>query len=1424
MIGQIGTFDIKTGNWLAYVERMEMYFVANKVEEAVKLPTLISVMGEEAYELLTTLASPKKPSSLSLQEAVNLLGAHLQPKPSFLAERYRFRQRRQLQNETIAEYVAELKKMARYCDFGSTLEDNLRDQFVCGVKSESTRQKLFAKEELSYKKAVSMATSFEAAAIDAGAVQSVMEEVHKLHIANCEVCGYIHTFGECRYKNYECSLCKKKGHLRRVCPEIVGRRPREYSGRNDDGGRAARGRRGRGGRGRGWRPAYARGAASGTHWVQQDTYESAGAAAEEAGCGSATGSAGSAAGKAAAGCGTAIQDAGAGPSGLCAHYWDRAHYGHQEEDDEEPVFQMSLAKYKPVCISVLVGDVILNMEIDTGSALSCISRETFMKFYPSQYLHPCQIKLKFYDGSMIVPLGYVKVIVYYKGRSKELDLYVIDKGCTNLLGRQWLAELSIEVPTCKIYDVNNSQVPVKYVNDKSDTSGDCITSILSRHRGVFDGTLGRYNGGTVALSVREGAQPIFCRSRPLPFAMRARVDAELDAMLHAGVIEPVDHSDWATPLVIAHKADGGIRLCADYKVTLNRVLMVDRYPVPRIDELFSELSGNRYFTKIDLSQAYNQLELDEDSRAYTVINTHRGLFKYNRLVYGLSSSPGIFQKFMTNLFRNMQDVVIFFDDILIKSKDVHSHLQKIESVFTILETRGLKIKKSKCSFLAREIKFLGYVINEDGVKVDPDKVKAMVDMAYPKNVSELKSFLGMVNFYGKFVKNISTHLAPLYELLKKGKHFCWSNKSSEAFNKVKRLLCSAEVLVHFDMTQESVVTCDAGPLGVGAVLSARAPDGTERVVAYASRALTPAERHYSQIHKEALAIIFATEKFHQYIYGRKFTLRTDHKPLVSIFGPNSGIPVTAASRLQRWAIKLAAYDFKIEYIRTDHNTADALSRLIKAHREIGEDVLPEQTYLHFATDALLLDYSTIKKETSTDPILARVLSYIKDGWPQDTDIRELKPYLNRKQELYTELGCILWGHRVIIPHTCRNKVLTELHDSHMGIVKTKSLARSYVWWPGLDENIESVCSGCGICAAVANAPAAHAPQAWPWPSRAWSRLHIDFLGPFCGHTYLIVVDAGSKWIEAIMMRNTNAGSVTRALRDMFARFGLPKQIVSDNGPPFTSSEFDIFLKRNKIDHLFSAPYHPASNGAAENAVKICKRVLKKAYAQKLDPEIALSRFLLTYRNTEHYTTGESPAKLLLGRSLRMRLDALKPSRESRVEERQQYSEQHAGGARRQLQTGDQVWFRDYRSRDKWLPGTITDRLGTTDYKVRAILGNVVQRHIDQLKSRSDPNEVNPSSLPCGPWGRPCGPRGRPRRSLSLPRLQEAGECSGVVSMTPATAATVTSTGTLSDAAAAVSPLPVTGVPTRIGSSEGPTGQRTKRERCPPRRYGFEDIY
>ncbi|XP_061711331.1 uncharacterized protein K02A2.6-like isoform X1 [Cydia pomonella] len=685
----------------------------------------------------------------------------------------------------------------------------------------------------------------------------------------------------------------------------------------------------------------------------------------------------------------------------------------------------------------------------------------------------------------------------------------------------------------------------------------------------------------------------------MPYALRERVDAELDAMLSAGVIEPVDCSDWASPLVPINKPDGSLRICADYKTTLNPYLLVDRYPLPKIEDVLVNLNGNMYFSKIDLSQAYNQVELD-DSKRYTVINTHRGLFQYNRLVYGLSSSVGIFQRIMMNLLGNIPNVQIFLDDVIIGGKTQSEHLQALEAVFQRLLNNGLKLRKNKCVFLAKEVTYLGYVVSREGIKPDTTKIKAILQMPQPRNVSELRSFLGTVNFFGRFIKNLSLILSPLYKLLKKEAEWHWSKECGESFVQVKRLLSGANVLRHYDPSKRLIATCDASPRGVGAVLTQIGPDGGERPVAYASRTLNSAEANYSQIHREALGIIFCVKKFHQYLYGRHFTLRTDHKPLVSIFGPNTGIPTMTASRMQRWAIILSAYDYEIEYVNTKDNCADGLSRLPNANetRNNSCDSIPEQTYLHFAQDAMLLDYNKIKYYTMRDPVLARVLTFVRDGWPDNCEFDKLKPYFNRKSELYDELGCVMWGHRVVIPERCRDKVLKILHEPHMGIVKTKALARSYVWWPGLDETVEAACRECEPCAAVASAPPRHVPRCWPWPTRAWTRVHVDFLGPFHGKIYLILVDAMSKWVEVFQVPSTAAVSTIEKLTEVWARWGIPKQLISDNGPPFSSKEFSNFLAMDGVEHIFTAPYHPASNGAAENSVKVIKQVIKKAVLEK----------------------------------------------------------------------------------------------------------------------------------------------------------------------------------------------------------------------------------
>lgn len=609
------------------------------------------------------------------------------------------------------------------------------------------------------------------------------------------------------------------------------------------------------------------------------------------------------------------------------------------------------------------------------------------------------------------------------------------------------------------------------------------------------------------------------------------------------------------------------------------------------------------------------------------------------------------------------------------------------------------------------------------------KIEAIVAAPPPTNVTQLKSFMGLVNFYSKFCMNMSDILKPMYDLLKKNAKWEWTEECNAAFRKIKKVLSSSPVLAHYDPNLELILSVDSSAYGLGSVLTQRYPDGTERPVCCASRTLNSAEANYSQIDKEALAIVFGVAKHHQYLYGRYFTLRSDHRPLSYIFGKNKGLPVTAASRLQRYAVKLAAYDFGIEFVTSAKNCfADALSRLpleISKKQKRNED--EEGSYLNYAQESFPISFKDIKAQTAKDALLNKMYGFIMYGWPAKNDLNETELfYYNRKYSLCIDQGCILWGYRIVVPNSLRNSVLKEIHEGHPGIVKMKQIARNYVWWENIDRDIEQLARECTPCRELRPAPPAAPLHSWSWPTEPWSRLHIDFLGPFNNNYYLVIIDAHSKWIEAERVSTTSASVVCECLRRIFSRFGLPKRIVSDNGPPFSSAAFAHYLECNGIKHTLVPPYHPASNGAAENAVRSIKRVLKKAEIEQDDINRALSRFLFMYRNTEQSTTGLEPAVALLGRRLRGRLDLLRPDAAERVRDRQLTEEQrHNTTPLRVAQQNEPILIRNYtKTGNKWTEGVVDERIGPVSYKVKTNNGQVHKRHIDQILSNKSRHSLS----------------------------------------------------------------------------------------------------
>ena len=449
---------------------------------------------------------------------------------------------------------------------------------------------------------------------------------------------------------------------------------------------------------------------------------------------------------------------------------------------------------------------------------------------------------------------------------------------------------------------------------------------------------------------------------------------------------------------------------------------------------------------------------------------------------------------------------------------------------------------------------------------------------------------------------------------------------------MKKLITSDMVLTHYDPGRPLRVACDASPVGIGAVLSHIMDDGSERPIAFASRTLSKAERNYSQIDKEALALVWGVKKFHLYLFGRHFTLMTDQEPLTSIFNPRKGIPAMTVAGLQRYALFLAGFEYSIEYKNTtQHGNADGLSRLPLEEARHKETVDPVEIFQVSQMEVLPVSADMIRQATQRDPIFSRVMEYTKQGWPAVCE-KELEPFYRRKDELTIEDGCLMWGLRVLIPPKHQTQVLDELHDSHLGVVEMKALARSYVWWPGMDKAIEQVSKGCTGCQLTQSNPKIAPLHSWEWPARPWQRIHVDFAGPFLGTMFLIVVDAHSKWPEVIPMTTTSATRTIEELRKLFTAHGLPEQLVSDSGPQFIADEFRVFMRSNGIKHIKSAPYHPATNGLAERFVQTFKQALRAAMTEKKPLSQNLANFLLAYRTTPHTMTGETPAMLLMGRT------------------------------------------------------------------------------------------------------------------------------------------------------------------------------------------------
>ena len=951
----------------------------------------------------------------------------------------------------------------------------------------------------------------------------------------------------------------------------------------------------------------------------------------------------------------------------------------------------------PVEIKCKLNKIDVVFEIDTGSGLSTINSDYLYKMKHDEItIEPTTRRATAYSTHNVNFVGEVLLQVNYCGKLFPHKFYVVENK-VSLLGRDLCRKFGIHLCTCDDHsNINSNECSTcnNISRDKLD-----FKEVMNKHAHFLSNDFMSNVKEKVSLELDSDATPKFCKARSVPVRYRQLVKQEIDSLSKRGIIERVYKSDWACPTVNVLKSNGKIRICGDFSCTINNQMRCVKYPLPTVEEVIARVGNAKVFSKIDLENAYLQLPLDDQSKKYTTINTSEGLYQYNYLPFGISSSPGIFQSYLERILSGIEPIVIYQDDISIMTETEDEHAKVLDQVLCALHAAGVKLKHEKCQFHVDSVQYLGFIFSAKGVRPSQEKVRAILDAPTPQNIKEVQSFLGLATYYSRFIRNFSTVLAPMYSLCKKNARFHWGNEQQKCFDLLKSVFKSDKPLRFFDPNRDTALETDSSSYGLGAVLLQRY-ENAWYPVQFASRTLNSAQKNYSQIERECLSVVFGCERFRKFLLGSRFEVRNDHRPLKKLLGTSSSIPMQCSARLQRWALRLSQFDFEFKYIKGSENvTSDFLSRL--PLKEIDETIEPyEIIYSINAIDEMPVTVNDVRKHTDADITLRTLKSYIIHGFPSDVD-KKFRMY--KKENLTIAKGCIMRQNRVLIPDMLRAKVLKQFHTGHPGICAMKSSVRSLIWYPNIDQDVENLVKKCNECQSIRAKPSQKLTTEWPKTNKKWSRIHIDHFF-FENKIFLLAIDSLTKYIEVEIVKSVSTEETIDTLRMIFSRNGLPDTIVSDNATSFVSSEFRDFMTSNSIVHLTPPPYSPASNGQAERAVKIIKDLMKKNKIGSLRNR--LTNVLLFYRNIPNSTTGMPPAVALNGRNYTTVKERINPYHVPSVKSKEIPL----------YKVGDSVLVLNLRpGPPKWYKSTITQIIGKNIYMVLVhALQTEWKRHIQQM--------------------------------------------------------------------------------------------------------------
>ncbi len=706
-------------------------------------------------------------------------------------------------------------------------------------------------------------------------------------------------------------------------------------------------------------------------------------------------------------------------------------------------------------------------------------------------------------------------------------------------------------------------------------------------------------------------------------------------MLKDGIIQE-SHSPWNSPLFLVKKKDGSYRAVVDFR-KVNTMTVPDHYPIPVLSDLLQSIGkDNTVFTTLDLKSGFWQIPLDPSSRQITAFSTPSGHYEWLRAPMGLRNSPLTCQRLVNSLFQGLigDGLFVYLDDLILVSRDLESHFDKLDLVLQKFQEAGLKLNLSKCKFLRSRIEFLGHIVDKDGIHTTDAKVRAVQNFPTPTSVTHVRSFLGLAGYYRAFIKDFASIASPLTRLLKKEVSFVWHDAQQTSFDQLKHALTHAPVLTFPDYTLPFILCTDASALGVGAVLMQQTESSRPQVIAYASRTLNAAESRYSVTHLEALALVWALRHFRDIIYGYQVTVYTDHAALLHLFkGKN------LSGRLSRWFLTIEEFNPTIKYLPGKANVAaDALSRNVA--------VASVMEITNFSRDEL----SAAQRQ---DPVWSHVVYALESG--DEINLPKLHVPLSQFSLADGILCRTIKVHeqtvtQLVIPTSLISSVLHLIHDApqsgHPGRDKSLTMARKRYYWPTMRLDIANHVEGCLSCARTKGSTRTAPMLEYPTPSGPFETVAIDLLQLPCsrqGSSYVLVcVDHFSRFVILAPLPNKSASVVAHALvSHLLCPFTTPSVLLSDNGTEFKNEVLNTICQQYKISQCFITSHHPSSNGLVERTNKKILEILRHVAGTLHESwEDWLPHVAASINGSVNSSTGKTPHYIVYGEEKRLPYDIL----------------------------------------------------------------------------------------------------------------------------------------------------------------------------------------